>query len=705
MSEGADARSAGSRGGRAEDRTAMQNHETTPATRRERRHSVCPLDCADTCSLEVIVEDAGDGERVAAVRGSERNPYTRGKLCAKVVNSFPAQVHGALRIREPMRRRATVTGSDFEPISWEEALDLIHARFSAVIERWGAQAIAPLSYGGPMGLLAGGSMDQRFFHRLGATRVDSSTLCAGTSGAAWDALFGDAGGIDFEELTAARLIIVWGNNITACNLHATTLIRRAQKDGARLVVIDPKRTRIARDADLHIPLLPGTDVVLAFAVAHLLATSGGLDHAFIEAHTIGANAFLAAARDFPLERAAQLCGVDAALIEQFAELLRRQRPAAMSMGVAPERNRNGSAGIRAALSLMALTGNLGAPGAGICDTSRFFPVDREALARPDLAPAGLRDINVMDIPRYVLEPGDDLPLRALFIYNHNPVAVHPEQQRMREALLCEDVFVVGSDISLTDSMACCDLVLPAPTHFEYGDLYKAYGHRYLQRSQAVLPPQGEALSNMELFRRLAARFGFDEPCFGDSDETLARQALAVDDDTLPERAAGAAVDMQAYAEPGMLRGAAFTTPSGRIELYSAAMEDSCGQGVPRFLPLTERRAFLLVSPASERRVNSTFGGLAAQQRDLACEMHPADAAAAGIDDGDAVVLYNDQGELQLPARISDAVRRGTLYVPKGAWIADSPTGNTVNALIPGHRETAIGGACYYDCSVDMRRAV
>jgi anaerobic selenocysteine-containing dehydrogenase len=666
----------------------------------ETRQTVCPLDCADTCSLEVTVEQ----DRVSRVRGGAGNPFTRGKLCAKVVNSFPAQVHGDLRIRTPLLRQATVSGADFRPIGWDEALDIVYERFQAVAGRWGGEAIAPLYYGGPMGLLANGSMDKRFFHRLGASKVDASSLCAGTSSAAWDTVFGDAGGIDFQELSDSRLIIVWGNNVTTCNLHLTRIIRDAQKDGARLVVVDPKRTRIAKDADLHIPLLPGTDVVLAYTIAALLETSGGLDRDFIAAHTHGAEAYLERARSYDLERGAAICGVDKALIERFAGLLGTLRPAGMSVGVGPERNRNGSAGLRGAFSLMALSGNIGPRGAGVCDTSRFFPVNSDALARPDLAPERVRELNVMDIPRYVLKPGDETPLRALFIYNHNPVAVHPEQGRMREALLSPEVFVVGSEVSMTDSMACCDLVLPAPTHFEYGDLYKAYGHRYLQRSRPVVPLQGEALSNMELFRRLAARFGFDEPCFRDSDDDLAAQAMDHNDATLYRRALDGAVDMEALAEPAMLRGTNFTTPSGRIELYSEGMEKHCGQGLPRYEELAADRAFQLVTPASEQRVNSTFGGLKAQQRDVRCEIHPDDAAELGITDGAPVLLINNLAEVELDARITDDVRRGTLFVPKGAWIADSPTGNTVNALLPGHREPAIGGACYYDCRVDLRPA-
>jgi anaerobic selenocysteine-containing dehydrogenase len=612
------------------------------------------------------------------------------------------------RLTQPLLRSGQKGAGAWAAISWTQALDTIFERFSAIAERFGSEAIAPLRYGGTMGLLAGGSMDRRFFHRLGASRVDASPLCAGTVGAAWETLFGDAGGIDFAELAQSELIVVWGNNITTCNLHLTTLIRDARHRGAALVVIDPRRTRIARDADLHIPLLPGTDVVLAYATAALLEARGALDLEFMREHTAGADAFLAAAREFPLERAAALCGIDAALIQRFATLWATRRPAAMSLGVAPERNRNGGAGIRAALSLLALTGNIGPRGAGPCDVSRFFPVCEDTLMRPDLAPAGVRELNVLDVPRLVLEPGEEVPLRGLFIYNHNPVAVHPQQSRMREALLSEELFVVGSDLLMTDSMALADLVLPAASHLEYADLYAAYGHRYLQRSAAAIPPAGQAKSNMDLFRALAARFGFEDACLRESDESLMQQSFAgAGDDHPANRAASGAVDMTPYAGPALLRGRLPGTPSGRIELFSETLERRSGDGVPRFRPLPDARAFIVVSPASEERVNSTFGSLPSQQQDLCCEIHPDDAAARGIADGDRIVLHNAQGELALPARVTDAVRRGTLFVPKGAWIRGTADGaaaqGTINALIPGHRDPLVNGACYYDCSVDIRR--
>jgi len=659
-------------------------------------HSVCPLDCADTCSLEVTLEH----DRVTGVRGGRDNPVTRGRLCAKVSRGLAAQVHDPNRITAPLLRNGSKTSDGFEAVSWETALDIIAERYATICDRWGPQAIAPLYYGGPMGLLAGNSMDKRFFHRLGASLVDPSPLCAGTSRVAWQSLFGDAGGIDYQELVDSALILVWGNNVTTCNLHLTRTIREARRRGAALVVIDPKQTRIAREADLHIPLLPGTDIVLAYATAALLEEMGGLDEDFLRDHTTGADAFLAHARQYTPERAALLCGIPQEHIHQLAHYLRSRAPAAMSLGVAPERNRNGGAGIRGALSLLVLTGNIGPRGAGPCDTGRFFPVQDEALTRPDLAPGESRTLNALDIPRYVLEPGQELPIRGLFIYNHNPVAVHPQQGRMRQALLSDDVFVVGSDICMTDSMACADLVLPAPTHLEYPDLYTAYGHRYLQRTEAVMPPQGAARSNTDLFRSLARRMGFEEPCFADTDDELMVQAFR----HLPENPAllarDGAIDMTPYAEAALGRGATLSTPSGRIKLYSAALEAECGEGLPRFKPLPNPRQFIVVSPASEHRINSTFGGLPGHADDVCCEIHPEDARHRGVTEGARIALSNDQGSIELVAVISSAVPPGVLYVPKGAWLGASGEG-TINSLIPGHRADLGEGACYYDCTVDI----
>jgi len=668
---------------------------------RQVKSTVCPLDCADTCSIDVTVEN----DRVIEVRGGAGNPFTRSKLCSKVVASFPLQVHDNLRVLYPQIKRKTLAGCHFERISWEDAISIIYEKFTATKQQWGGESIAPLFYGGPMGLLAGGTMDKRFFHKLGASTVDATTLCAGTSDAAWESVFGEAGGIDFEEIKHSDLIIVWGNNITTCNLHLTKIIREAKKAGSALIVVDPKRIRIANDADLHVPLLPGTDVAFVYGVIYLLHKRGGLDEAFIANHSVGFDAFLNEARKFSLERTAEICGIESSVIEQFARLIAARRPSAMSIGVAPERNRNGSACVRSALLLMAATGNIGPKGAGVCETSRFFPLGGDHLSRSDLCPAGTREINVMDIPRLIMDPGDETPVKGVFIYNHNPVAVHPDAEAMKQALESDNAFVVGSDISMTDSMLCCDLVLPAPTHFEYGDVYKAYGHRYLQRSEAAISPQGESITNMELFRRLARRFGFQEPCFADEDKDLIQQVYeSVPDKALIDQSLERAVDMAQWAEPSMLRDDDRSESTFKIRFYDEHLEKVCGQGVPKYAPLSSTREFILVSPASEKRINSTFGGLSQQSTDLVCEIHPKDALKHGVTDGDLVRLKNSFGEVVLAAKVTSNVRRKTIFVPKGAWLKDSATGMTINALIPSDREPLIGGACYYDCTVDIQLA-
>lgn len=667
--------------------------------------SVCPLDCADTCSLSIEVKDG----RILGVRGSTANPFTRGKICAKVATGLPLQVHGPDRLTTPLLRSGPKGSGAYTAVSWEQAMDTISDRYREIIADYGAQAIAPLSYGGPMGMLAGNSMDKRFFNRLGASRVDASTLCAGVSGAAYESVFGDVGGIPFEEIAQSKLIVVWGNNITVCNLHLTKLLREARKNGAKLVVIDPKRIRIAEEADLHLPLMPGTDVVLAYAVAAELDRQNALDDQFIARHVHGAETYLAEAGKYSLERAAEICGLAVEDIQQLVAYWRDIRPAAISIGVAPERNRNGGAGIRAAFALPALTGNIGFVGAGVCDVSGFFSIRSDKLRRADFIPDDTREFSVLDIPRHIMDPGDETPIKSVFIYNHNPVAVHPRQREMHQALLSEDLFVVGSDISMTDSMACADVILPATTHLEYGDLYKAYGHHYLQRSEAVIDPVGDSLPNTEIFRRLAARFGFDEPCFSETDDELINQSIDSDVPAMGGRkameiATDSAIDMTVNNRASLLRDALPATASGKIELFSEALERECGEGLPHYRELHTKYRFTLVSPSSDKRTNSTFGGVENHDTDLVVEMNPADAASLVLQQGQSVRLFNDQGEVILPLVISANIRSGTAYVPKGAWLKSSHTGQTINALVPGHKADIAGGACYNDATVDIEAA-
>src|SRR6516164_2468090 len=479
--------------------------------------SVCPLDCPDTCSLAVTVSD----DRVLAVRGTKANPVTHGAICAKVANQYPDFVHGTNRLRHPLRRVGPKGKGEFERTSWEEALELIHQRVSAIIERHGAQAVLPFNYAGPHGMLAGDSMSLRFFHRLGASLLLRNPLCGGIRSAAYAATFGAIPGTPLQQVALAKLIIVWGNNASVCNLHLMRQINAAKRHGAKLVVIDPRRTKVAEQAQLHLPVRPGTDVVLAWALAVELERIGSLDHDFIERHVLGFGPFMEAARAYPPERAAEICGVELDAIRALARWYKEASPAVIAWGNGLERNQNGGSGLRAIAALPALAGKFGVAGGGLVGgAGHAFPKTPECLTRPDLAPLGTRTFNILDVSRLILDEHLHPPIKALFIYNHNPLIVHPGQNLMRQALSRDDVFTVGIEVAMTDTMAFADVILPACTHFEHSDLYAAYGQQYLQRADPVIAPVGESLPNTEIFRRLASKFAFDDPVFRASDSEL-----------------------------------------------------------------------------------------------------------------------------------------------------------------------------------------
>ena len=665
--------------------------------------SVCPLDCPDTCSLTVTVEN----ERILSIRGSHANPYTAGVLCAKVPAAYPAFVHGDARIRTPLRRVGARGETRFDRISWDEALDTIHDRFTAIIAEHGAQAILPLNYGGPHGLLAGGSMDLRFFHRLGASLLDRKPLCGGIRTEAWMGTFGAAPGMRPEHVEHARLIVAWGNNVTWSNLHLTPLINRARKRGAKLVVVDPRRTPIARQADLHVALQPGTDVVLAWAVAAELERRGALDREFIARHVDGFEDYMAQARGWDVASAARTCGVPEAQIRTLAEWYATISPAAISVGNGLERNQNGGSGIRAVFALPALAGKFGVPGGGLVNGARYaFPRTPHRLQRPDLVPAGTRTLNIVDVGAHLLDERLSPPIKAVFIYNHNAVVVHPDQNRLRRGLSRDDLFVVGSDVAMTDSMRYADIVLPAATHFEHSDLYAAYGTHWLQRAERVIPPQGEALPNVEIFRRLATRFGFTDPTFTASDAELMDAALDPDDPRLggvrpslipTDRAVPMAKDGEDFV---LFKNVMPATRSGRVELASPYLEEKYGARLPRFAPVLSRYPLALISPASDRLITSTFGSVN-HGTAPPLEMHPDDAKARGLADGGRVRVWNDLGEVHLPLHVTDIIPRGVVCTLKGAWLRTSDNGQTISALCPAHHADIAEGACYNDARVEV----
>jgi anaerobic selenocysteine-containing dehydrogenase len=666
--------------------------------------SVCPLDCPDTCSLAVTVSN----DQVIAVRGSKVNPITHGAVCAKVAKSYPEFVHGPSRLRHPLIRRGPKGAGTFERISWEEALDIVCNRTRAVIARYGAEAVLPLNYAGPHGMLAGDSMSLRFFHALGASLLSRSPLCGGIRSTAYAGTFGATPGTPLQQVRLANLIIVWGNNATACNLHLMRQINAAKRHGAKLVVVDPRRVKVAEQAHLHLAVRPGTDVVLAWAIAVELERTGGLDRAFIDQHVLGFDAFMERARAYPPERAARICGVELEAIRTLARWYQQASPAVIAWGNGLERNQNGGSGLRAIAALPALAGKFGVAGGGLVGgAGHAFPKTPDRLTRSDLVPARTRTINILDVGRMLLDERLEPPIKALFIYNHNPVIVHPDQNRLKRALAREDLFVVGIEITMTDSMQYADVVLPASTHFEHADLYPAYGQQYLQRAEPVIPTVGESLPNTEIFRRLAARFGLTDPALQASDAELMNQALDAADARLqglePSRIpTDGAIRMEfGGAEPILFKNVVPRTPSGKVELLSKSLGDRFGAELPSFRPVESRYPLTLITPASDKRITSTFGGLSASDAPPPLEMHPADAAERRLSDGAWVRVWNDSGEVFLPLRITSVMRPGVVCSEKGAWLRTSSNGQTVSALAPAHKADLAEGACFNDARVEV----
>ena len=676
--------------------------------------SVCTLDCPDTCSLTVTVE-AG---RIAKVRGSDALPYTAGVICNKVAHHTAEFVHGPGRLLHPMRRVGPRGSGAFRRISWEEALEEAHARIRAAIAAHGPETVLPLNYAGPHGMLSYDSMSLRFFHRLGASHLFRRAMCGGVRAEAWAGTYGAVPGIGPEAAGGAKLNLLWGNNATVTNLHLVRQVAIARRAGGRLAVVDPLRTKIAEQADLHLAPLPGTDVVLGFALAVELRRLGAHDAGFIARHVHGYEAFMAAAEAWDAERAAAECALRAEDIRTLARWMAEADPLVVAPGNGLERGRNGGAGIRAAIALPALLGRLDARSGLVLGAGFAVPKTPARLQRPDLAPPGTRTVNILDAGRALAEDGaiPGPPVRACVIYNHNPLVVHPDQNRMKRGLMREEIFTLGIEVQMTESMRHCDIVLPAASQFEVHDLYAAYGQHWLQRAEPVIPPQGEALPNTEIFRRLAARFGFEEDCFRDDDAALMDQAVdgahprlkGMRPSALPT---GRALRMEDEAgRPlALFDNVMPATPSGKVELASETLAGRWGAAarLPAYRPRrAEAEGFplSLISPASDRRISSTLLGVAAEAVPPLL-MHPADAAARGLAEGASVRVWNALGAVVLPLRVTDAVPPGVVASEKGAWLAGSATGQTISALVSAEDRADLSeGACYNDVRVEVAAA-
>jgi anaerobic selenocysteine-containing dehydrogenase len=687
-----------------------------PASRRVVR-AACPHDCPDTCAMLVTVENG----RAVEIRGASDHPPTAGSLCTKVAR-YLDRTYSPDRLRYPMRRIGAKGEGRFARISWDEALDTIADRFQAIAASPdGPQAILPYSYAGTMGLLQGSSMDRRFFHRLGASLLDR-TICSAAGKAGWGAVVGASMGMDLEEYVDSRLILIWGSNPVSSHLHFWTRAQEAKRRGAKLIAIDPYRSATAEKCHEHVALLPGTDAALAFGIMHVLIDEQRIDRDYVDRYTLGYDALAERAREWPPERAAATCGITADQVIRLARDYGSITPAAIRLNYGMQRVHGGGNAVRAIACLPALIGAWRSPAGGaLLSSSGTFPVDAPALERPDLIHGAPRTINMSTIGN-ALTRIDDPPIRAIYVYNSNPVAVAPESSSVVAGFAREDLFCVVHEIFRTDTADYADILLPATTQLEQTDVHSSYGHLYALANNPAIERIAEALPNTEVFRRLAARMGFTEPCFQDSDDALARQAYRAGD----MRAAG--IDWDAMKTTGFQRlnvprpyapfaEGGFPTPSGKCEFWSARMAAQGEDPLPVYIApresvasnpeLAARYPLGFISPPARNFLNSSFANLpdfVAEEKTPRLHIHPDDATSRGIATGDSVRVFNDRGSLLAAARVTDRVRPGVVVAPSVWWRRLAPGGENANA-VTSQALTDLGrGPTFYDCLVEVRPA-
>jgi len=660
-----------------------------------------------------------------AVRGDPAHPTTNGALCTKV-SRYLERTYSPDRVLHPMRRVGAKGRGEggWERIGWDEALDLVAARLQAIAVD-DPQAIMPYAFSGTLGLVQNFGMPRRFFHRLGAS-MPERVLCSTAGRMGYNTVIGAQIGTDIMHFADSRLIVLWGTNPITSNLHLWTRIAEARRKGARIIAIDPYRSQSAEKADWHLAPLPGTDGALAYGIMHVLIAEGLLDGDYIERHTLGFEALAARAAGFTPERVAAITGLDAADVCRLAREYGAERASAIRVNFGLQRHAGGGNAVRAIACLPALTGAWReAAGGVLLDQAGAHAIDFAALDGRHLLPDPQRpprSVNMAQIGRALNELRDP-PIRALFVYASNPMAVAPNSALLRKGLLRSDLFTVVHEIFLTDTCDYADIVLPATTQLEQFDVHRPYGTLYTMLNQPAIAPCGEACSNSELFRRLAARMGFTDDCFRQSDEQTARQAYIID------APVNATLDFDRLEKDGWLRlnlpqhhapfaDGGFPTPSGKCEFVSASALGQGWSALPEFIParesalgnpeLARRFPLMLLTPPARNYLNSSFSAIESLSREVGepiVEINPGDAAARAIASGDRVRVFNDRGAFRVTARVSDRVRTGVLVALSIWWQKKSADGENGNA-VTSDALTDIGrGATYYDTAVEVERLV
>lgn len=713
-------------------------------------HAACPHDCPDACGVLISVDETSG--KAVSLRGDPAHPVTRGFLCAKVAQ-YLDRVYSPERVLYPLRRIAPKGAgrgdfSDFERIAWDEALQTIATRYKAIAQEFGGEAILPYSYGGTLGVLNGGSMDRRFFHRLGASRLDR-TICSIAGEVGIRSVYGVKAGTEPEQFAQSRYIIAWGANIHGNNVHLWPFVEEAKRNGAKLVVIDPYRTKTARMADWHLAIRPGTDVALALGMMHVIIEERLYDADYVARYTTGFEQLRAKASEYTPQRVAEWTGISSDDIVRLAREYARTRPAAIRLNYGIQRSENGGSAVRAVCMLPCLIGAWKDVGGGLqLSVSEGYKLNRDALQSESLQPKPRRIVNMVELAKALNELSDP-PVKALYVYNSNPAAVAPDHNAVLRGLKRPDLFTVVHEQFLTDTCDYADIVLPATTFFEHKDLQTAYGHYFLQISEQAIEPLGECRSNVETFRALAKAMGFDEPEFDQSVDEMIDVALAsghphlkgIDRARLereghvrlslpvPMRAASVAAGASSAAGPNA--GASetkreqqyppykpfatgFATPSGKAEFYSEKLKAQGLDPVVTFTPPRESRhveaakkfPLELLARKCDNYLNSTFCNVPAVQKledPNRLEIGAADAEKRGIADGDRVRVFNYRGEIFLTAAVDGKTPAGVVAAYLN-WAKLTPGGQNINVLTSDRLSDMGGGATFYSVLVEVEKS-
>ena len=683
--------------------------------------AVCPLDCPDTCAMLVTVENG----TAVAISGDPNHPFTRGFLCHKTAR-YLERVYHRDRLLYPLKRVGPKGTGQFERITWDEAFDTVAQRLQSILNGpHGPQAILPYSYCGTMGKIQSESLDRRFFHRIGASVLDR-TICATAGFQGYCYTIGSGRGMDSEAFSDSRYIINWGSNTSVTNSHLWVRMVDARKRGAKIVTIDPRRSETAARSDWHLAPRPGTDAALASGLMHVIFRDGLQDDDYLAQACIGGELLRERVlQDYPPQRVADITGLETTDIERLAHEYASTKPAAIRVNYGLQRHAGGGMAVRTIACLPAIIGAWRERAGGILlSSSAVFSLNLSALQRPDLIPAGTRHVNMNSLAEALAGELPGPPVQALVVYNCNPAAVSPDQQRVLHGLRRDDLFTVVLEQFPTDTVDYADLVLPATMQLEHVDLHHSYGHHWLQLNRPAIEPLGECRSNTDIFRGIARQMGLEPSLFEPTDEELVRLALWESSPTVPTPMLGITWDQLATHGPQKIRSperhpfadGQFSTPSGRCELYCERLERLGFDPLPTFIPpaespqsnpqLAQQFPLQLVSPPSPHFLNSTFGevdSLRRSAREPELQISPTDAADRGIAHHDVVRVFNDRGEFTARANVGPFVRPGVVFAPSIWWNKNSPSGSNVNSTCSSRLADFAGGATFFDNLVEVAR--